>query len=46
MNTDGGTNMDSILSWLEKAGMDHDEGPDKDGGYGPYVQSERMQTGI
>ncbi|MBS6776830.1 MAG: (d)CMP kinase, partial [Butyricicoccus pullicaecorum] len=21
-------------------------GPDKDGGYGPYVQSERMKTGI
>lgn len=35
-----------IYRTLEKAGLDHDEGPDKDGGYGPYVQSERMKTGI
>jgi len=35
-----------IYRTLEKTGLKHDEGPDKDGGYGPYVQSERMQTGI
>lgn len=35
-----------IYRTLEKTGLIHDEGPDKDGGYGPYVQSERMQTGI
>ncbi len=35
-----------IYRTLEKAGLDHDEGPDKDGGYGPYVQSERIKTGI
>ena len=35
-----------IYRTLEKAGLTHDEGPDKDGGYGPYVQSERMRTGI
>lgn len=35
-----------IYRTLEKAGISHDEGPDKDGGYGPYVQSERMKTGI
>ena len=35
-----------IYSTLEKTGLKHDEGPDKDGGYGPYVQSERMKTGI
>lgn len=35
-----------IYRTLEKAGLDHDEGPDKDGGYGPYVQSERVKTGI
>ncbi len=35
-----------IYRTLEKAGLEHDEGPDKDGGYGPYVQSERMKTGI
>lgn len=35
-----------IYRTLDKAGLSHDEGPDKDGGYGPYVQSERMKTGI
>lgn len=35
-----------IYRTLEKTGITHDEGPDKDGGYGPYVQSERMKTGI
>lgn len=35
-----------IYRTLEKAGITHDEGPDKDGGYGPYVQSERIKTGI
>jgi glutamyl-tRNA synthetase len=28
------------LNWL---GIQWDEGPDKDGGYGPYVQSERFE---
>jgi len=41
---EGATEM--IYRTLEKAGLDHDEGPDKDGGYGPYVQSERIKTGI
>ena len=31
---------------LAKTGLIHDEGPDKDGGYGPYVQSERQKAGI
>ena len=35
-----------IYRTLKKTGLVHDEGPDKDGGYGPYVQSERMKTGI
>ena len=35
-----------IYRTLEAAGLEHDEGPDKDGGYGPYVQSERIKTGI
>ena len=30
-----------IYRTLDKAGLEHDEGPDKDGGFGPYVQSER-----
>ena len=34
--------MDIIYRTLEKTGLIHDEGPDKDGGCGPYVQSERM----
>ena len=35
-----------IYRTLEKTGLKHDEGPDKDGGYGPYVQSERNAQGI
>ncbi len=35
-----------IFRTLAEAGLAHDEGPDKDGGFGPYVQSERMATGI
>lgn len=35
-----------IYRTLKRAGLEHDEGPDKDGGYGPYVQSERVKTGI
>ncbi|PNH20545.1 glutamate--tRNA ligase [Lachnospiraceae bacterium] len=35
-----------IYRTLEETGLLHDEGPDKDGGYGPYVQSERMAAGI
>ncbi len=35
-----------IYRTLDKAGLVHDEGPDKDGGFGPYVQSERMKSGI
>ena len=35
-----------IYRTMEKTGLIHDEGPDKDGGFGPYVQSERMKTGI
>ncbi len=35
-----------IYRTLEKTGLVHDEGPDKDGGVGPYVQSERHAAGI
>ena len=38
--------VDIIYNTMAKTGLLHDEGPDKDGGFGPYVQSERMQTGI
>lgn len=33
--------IDVIYSTLKKSGIEHDEGPDKDGGVGPYIQSER-----
>lgn len=36
---EGATEM--VFSTLEKAGIIYDEGPNKDGGYGPYIQSER-----
>jgi glutamyl-tRNA synthetase len=35
-----------IYNTLKQTGITYDEGPDKDGGYGPYVQSERVQAGI
>ena len=38
--------VDIIYRTLEKTGLIHDEGPDKDGGFGPYVQSERQATGM
>ena len=38
--------VDIIYRTLEKTGLIHDEGPDKDGGCGPYVQSERCRQGI
>ena len=38
--------VDIINRTLQKAGLTYDEGPDKDGGVGPYVQSERQKAGI
>ena len=38
--------VEIIYRTLEEAGLQHDEGPDKDGGVGPYVQSERQASGI
>ena len=38
--------VDIINRTLEETGLVHDEGPDKDGGCGPYVQSERVAQGI
>ena len=35
-----------IYRTLAKTGLIHDEGPDKDKGYGPYVQSDRQKAGI
>ena len=38
--------VDIIYRTLKATGLKHDEGPDKDGGVGPYVQSERQAQGI
>ncbi len=38
--------LEIIYRTLAKTGLAHDEGPDKDGGVGPYVQSERQKQGI
>lgn len=38
--------VDIIYRTMEKTGLIHDEGPDKDKGFGPYVQSERQATGM
>ena len=38
--------VDIIYRTLQNTGLIHDEGPDKDGGVGPYVQSERQASGI
>ncbi len=38
--------VDIIYNTLKITGLEYDEGPDKDGGCGPYIQSERMKTGI
>lgn len=38
--------VDIIYRTLKKTGLVHDEGPDKDGGVGPYVQSERQKSGL
>ena len=38
--------VDIIYRTLKGTGLIHDEGPDKDGGVGPYVQSERQAQGL
>ncbi len=38
--------LEIIYRTLEATGLKHDEGPDKDGGFGPYVQSERVKSGL
>ena len=34
--------LDVIYKTMKMTGLQHDEGPDVGGEYGPYVQSERM----
>ncbi|MDE6626682.1 MAG: glutamate--tRNA ligase [Lachnospiraceae bacterium] len=38
--------VDIIYRTMSGTGLLHDEGPDKDGGVGPYIQSERHKQGI
>lgn len=38
--------LDIIYRTLRETGLLWDEGPDRDGGVGPYVQSERCEAGI
>ncbi|PKM48982.1 MAG: glutamate--tRNA ligase [Firmicutes bacterium HGW-Firmicutes-7] len=38
--------LEIIYKTLQSTGLIHDEGPDKDGGVGPYVQSERNEQEI
>ena len=49
-DTDQGRYVDGAVDIIKRTmadtGLIEDEGPDKDGGVGPYVQSERMRAGI
>ena len=38
--------LEIIYRTMEATGLDYDEGPDKPGDCGPYVQSERVAAGI
>lgn len=38
--------LEIIYRTMEETGLDYDEGPDKPGDCGPYVQSERVEAGI
>ena len=37
---------DIIYDTMKACGLNHDEGPDVGGDYGPYVQSERVRSGV
>jgi glutamyl/glutaminyl-tRNA synthetase len=34
--------LENLIRTLKWAGLEYDEGPDKDGNCGPYIQSERL----
>lgn len=38
--------VDVVFETLKQCGLNHDEGPDVGGDFGPYIQSERMKAGI
>ena len=35
--------VENLIETLKWSGIEYDEGPDRDGGYGPYVQSQRLE---
>jgi glutamyl-tRNA synthetase len=35
--------VENLIETLKWSGVEYDEGPDRDGGYGPYVQSQRLE---
>ena len=38
--------IDIIYNTLKQTHLEYDEGPDKEGEYGPYVQSQRFEQGL
>ena len=38
--------LDIIYRTLKETGLEHDEGPDREGSVGPYIQSQRCRQGI
>ena len=35
--------IENLIDTLKWSGIEYDEGPDRDGGYGPYIQSQRLE---
>jgi glutamyl-tRNA synthetase len=35
--------VENLIETLKWAGVEYDEGPDRDGGFGPYIQSQRLE---
>ena len=35
--------FENLIETLKWSGVEYDEGPDKDGGFGPYIQSQRLE---
>ncbi|HEY4612209.1 MAG TPA: glutamate--tRNA ligase family protein, partial [Bacteroidota bacterium] len=35
--------VENLIATLDWAGIHYDEGPNRDGGHGPYIQSERLE---
>jgi glutamyl-tRNA synthetase len=36
--------IESLMTTLKEVGLEYDEGPDKGGDFGPYIQTERSET--